>query len=138
MRECLLVYSQRETEDAFHGVSRFKNQLYVASLYYLSDFPAIAAWVMGDIQLDAYEEVSGQLLAYIITGGRAIEDRNVKEEYREVYGEFEQFLLSGDVGILSHVADVYNVKYNERDFESPTDFYMTSVLRCVLKKILWF
>lgn len=130
----LLVYSQKETQDAFHGVLRLKNQLYVASLYYLSDFPAIAAWVMGDIQLDAYEDVSGQLLAYIITGGRAIEDWRVKEEYHEVFGQFEQFLLSGEDDILSHVVDVYNEKYNERDFKSPTDFYMTSVLRCVLKK----
>jgi replicative superfamily II helicase len=130
----LLVYSQKETQEAFHGVLQLKNQLYVASLYYLSDFPAIAAWVMGDIQLDAYEDVSGQLLAYIITGGRAIEDWRVKEKYREVYGEFEQFLLSGEDGILSHVVDVYNEKYIERNFESPTDFYITSVLRCVLKK----
>ena len=130
----LLVYSQKETQDAFYGVLRLKNQLYVASLYYLSDFPAIAAWVMGDIQLDAYEDMSGQLLAFIISGGRAIEDRKVKEEYREVYGEFEQFLLSGDDSVLNNLVDVYNVKYNNRDFESSTDFYMTSVLRCVLKK----
>ena len=130
----LLLYSQKETADAFHGVRQLNNQLYVAAVYYLCDYAAVASWVMSDIQMDAYEDESAQLLSFIITGGKSAIDKDIKAQYFPVYKLVERFIVSGSTESLEEVVLSYNKKYEERDFDSPTDFYMTSVLRCVLKK----
>ena len=130
----LLLYSQRETADEFHGVRQLNNQLYVAALYYLCDYAAIASWAMKNISIEDYDDVSGQLLSFIVTGGGSITGQGVKNTYYEVFKDIEGFLLTGDDALLETVVECYNKKYEDRDFDSPTDFYMTSVLRCVLKK----
>lgn len=130
----LLLYSQKETADAFHGVRMLNNQLYVASIYYLCDYTAVASWVMIDIQMDAYEDKSAQLLSFIVSGGKSAGDREVRKHYLPVFKPIEDFILKGDDELLNQVVKAYYKKYDERDFDSPTDFYMTSVLRCVLKK----
>lgn len=132
----LLLYSQKETADAFHGVRLLNNQLYVAAVYYLCDYAAVAAWVMSDIQMDAYEDESAQLLSYIVSGGKTTSERDVRNQYLSVFKPVEDYMITGNDEILNQVYDVYDKKYKERDFDSPTDFYMTSVLRCVLKKFL--
>ena len=130
----LLVYSQKETASSFHGVGWQKNQLYVSSIYYLCDYAAISAWVLGDILIDEYEETSAQLLAYILTGGRAVDYYEIRRDFHDVFKKLEDFVISGDEELLLQVTGEYNKKYDEQNFESPTDFYMTSVLRCVLMK----
>ncbi len=130
----LLLYSQKETADAFHGVRMLNNQLYVASIYYLCDYTAVASWVMIDIQMDAYEDESAQLLSFIVSGGKSAGDREVRKHYLPVFKPIEDFILKGDDELLNQVVKAYYKKYDDRDFDSPTDFYMTSVLRCVLKK----
>lgn len=130
----LLLYSQKETADAFKGVRMLNNQLYVASIYYLFDYTAVASWVMSDIQMDAYEDESAQLLSFIVSGGKSAGDREVRKHYLPVFKPIEDFILKGDDELLNQVVKAYYKKYDERDFDSPTDFYMTSVLRCVLKK----
>lgn len=130
----LLLYSQKETADAFHGVRMFNNQLYVASIYYLCDYTAVASWVMTDVQMDAYEDESAQLLSFIVSGGRSVREKEVRARFLPVFKPLEDFIVTGNDDLLNHLIDVYNKKYDDRDFDSPTDFYMTSVLRCVLKK----
>lgn len=130
----LLVYSQKETEGDFHGVHQINNKLYVASLYYLCDFSAISSWVMGETQMDEYENESSQVLSFIVTGGRSAETNDVREQCSPVFKTIENYILTGDEALLDKVVKIYDTKYNNRDFNSPTDFYMTNVLRCVLKK----
>ena len=130
----LLVYSQKETAAEFHGVRQLNNQLYVASLYYLCDYSAIASWAMKDICIEDYDDESGQLLSFLVTGGGSVTDKDVRKTYYEVFKDVEGFVVSGEDALLEKVVENYNKKYEERDFDSPTDFYMTSVLRCVLKK----
>ena len=130
----LLVYSQKETEGDFHGVRQINNQLYVASLYYLCDYAAISSWVMGDTQMDEYENESSQVLSFIVTGGRSAKAKDVRSQCLPVFKFIEHYILIGDDAILDEVVKLYDKKYNSRDFDSPTDFYMTNVLRCVLKK----
>lgn len=130
----LLLYSQSETENAFHGVRQLNNQLYVAALYYLCDYTAIASWAMKNISIEDYDDVSGQLLSFIVTGGGSVANQGVRNTYFEVFKDLDGFIRTGDDALLVKVVESYNKKYNEREFDSPTDFYMTSVLRCVLKK----
>lgn len=129
----LLLYSQRETADEFHGVRQLNNQLYVAALYYLCDYSAIASWAMQKISIEDYDDASGQLLSFIVTGGGSV-SMGVRKTYYEVFKDIEDFIRTGNYALLDVVVESYNKKYDERDFDSPTDFYMTSVLRCVLKK----
>ena len=118
----LLLYSQKETADAFHGVRKFNNQLYVASFYYLCDYPAVASWVMTNVQMDAYEDESAQLLSFIVSGGRSAREKVVRTRFLPVFKPLEDFILTGNDDILNHLVDIYNKKYDERDFDSPTDF----------------
>lgn len=128
----LLVYSQKETEDAFHGVRRVNNQLYVAAIYYLCDYPAISSWIMTGIDADDYSDDSAQQLAYIVSGGRVVSKDHETENLN--YLQVKEFMVSGDIGFLDDVISQCEEKYSRWDYTSPTDFYMTSVLRCVLKK----
>lgn len=130
----LLVFSQRETSDAFHGVRSMNNQLYVAAIYYLCDYPAISSWVMNGIKIYDYNIYSAQLLSFIVTGGKVANDSWAKENCYHIFKPIEEFILSGDDSILDELCQNESKRYEDRDFESPTDFYMTSVLRCVLKK----
>ena len=130
----ILLYSQKETASDFHGVREVNNQLYVASLYYLCDYSAVASWVMKDIGIDDYEDTSSQLLSFVVTGGGVITDKEVRDSFFDVFKDIEAFILKGDDLKLENVITHYNNKYDERDFDSPTDYYMTMVLRCVLKK----
>lgn len=130
----LLLYSQKETADAFHGVRKFNNQLYVASIYYLCDYTAVASWVMSDVQMDAYEDESAQLLSFIVSGGRSSGEKEVRARFLPVFKPLEDFIVTGNDILLNQLVDVFDKKYGERDFDTPTDFYMTSVLRCVFKK----
>lgn len=130
----ILLYSQKETANAFHGVIRLNNQLYVAAIYYLCDYSAVAAWVMSDVQMDAYEDETSQLLSFIVTGGRSARDRSVRSQYLAVFKPLEDYIVTGEENYLQEVVTTYNNKYKHHDFDSPTDFYMTCVLRCVLKK----
>lgn len=130
----LLLYSQKETADEFHGVRRLNNQLYVAALYYLCDYAAVASWVMKDIDMEDYDDNSSQLLSFIVTGGGSVTDKEIRTTYYNVFKDVEDFILKGEDVLLKNVVEYYNKKYDERDFDSPTDFYMTSVLRCILKK----
>lgn len=130
----LLIYSQKETADDFHGVRQVNNQLYVASLYYLCDYSAIASWTMKGINIEDYDDVSSQLLSFLVTGGGSVTDKEVRKAYYEVFKNVEGFVVNGEDALLEKEVEIYNKKYEERNFDSPTDFYMTSVLRCVLKK----
>lgn len=130
----LLVYSQKETKNAFHGVRQINNQLYVASLYYLCDYSAIASWVMKDVRMEEYEYASGMLLSFIITGGKSAKDKDIRRQYISVFKDIEDYILTGEHSLLDNVIALYNSKYDSREFSSPTDFFMTNVLRCVLKK----
>lgn len=130
----LLVYSQKETSEAFHGIRGLNNQLYVAAVYYLCDYPAIASWVMNGVKIYDYNIRSAQLLSFIVTGGKVANDRWAKEKFSHVFKPIEEFILSGNDSIIENVCLNESKRYEARDFESATDFYMTSVLRCVLKK----
>lgn len=130
----LLLYSQKETADAFHGVRLLNNQLYVASIYYLCDYSAVASWVMSDIQMDAYEDESAQLLSFIVSGGKSATEREVRNQFMTVFKPIADFIVTGNDDLLNQEVVAYGKKYDNRDFDSPTDFYMTCVLRCVLKK----
>lgn len=130
----ILVYSQKETQNDFQGVRQRNNQLYVAAIYYLCDYTAVSSWAMRDISIDEYEENSAQLLSFIVTGGHAAKGKELREQYGHVFAEIDGFIRSGEERFLEHVVTTYNQKYDNRDFESPTDFFMTNVLRCVLKK----
>ena len=130
----LIVYSQKETEREFYGVRRMNNKLYVASLFYLCDYPAVSSWVLGAIDLDDYEEPAARMLAFIVSGGNVTGDFTKRTDDEPTLEYFTHFVLTGDDGALEYIRDYYLKKDENRNFESPTDFYMTRVLNCVLLK----
>lgn len=132
----LLVYSQKETTDSFYGVRLQNNQLYVASIYYLCEYPAVAAWVMGDIEYEEYEQETAQILALTITGYKTYPKIDLRKNDFPLQEYVGRFVLTGDEGVINSLADLIEHKYSTRDFESPTDFYMTTVLLCVLRKFM--
>lgn len=130
----LIVYSQKETEREFYAVRRMNNKLYVASLFYLCDYPAISSWVMGEIDLEDYEEPAARMLAFIVSGGNTKGNITKRTDDEPTLEDFTHFVLTGDDGALEYIRDYYLKKDDYRHFISPTDFYMTRVLNCVLMK----
>lgn len=130
----LIVYSQKETEDEFYGVRSINNKLYVAALFYLCDYPAISSWVMGTTDLEDYEESAARMLAFIVSGGNVMGNFTKRTDDEPIIEDFRQYVLTGDGRVLESIQNYYSEKYNARNFDSPTDFYMTCVLNCILIK----
>lgn len=129
----LILYSQNETYEDFYGVNKNQNFLYVASVYYLCDYTAISSLLMCDIDIDEFHLNASQTLAYIISGG-GVEKRQEYNYAEEAWVNINKYMHQGNEIFLDAEIETQEKRYKERNFESSTDFYMTLVLRCVLRK----
>lgn len=128
----LILYSQNETYRDFHGVNKNQNLLYVSSVYYLCDYTAISSLLMHGVDVEEYSLETSQILAYILSGGE-VEKIDINDPEKP-WINIKKFIYQGNENLLDTEIAKQEKKYNERDFASSTDFYMTLVLRCVLKK----
>ena len=77
---------------------------------------------------------AARMLAFIVSGGNVTGDFTKRTDDEPTLEYFTRFVLTGDDGALEYIRDYYLKKDENRNFESPTDFYMTRVLNCVLLK----
>ena len=130
----LILYSQNETYEDFYGVNRDQNFLYVSSIYYLCDYTAISSLLMHDIDIEEFPLEASQILAFIISGGGVEKGQKSYDNEEVSWINIKKFIYQGEEIYLDEEISVQDRKYKERDFNSSTDFYMTLVLRCVLRK----
>lgn len=130
----LILYSQNETYEDFYSVNRGQNFLYVSSIYYLCDYTAISSLLMHDIDIEEFPLEASQILAFIISGGGVEKGQKPYDNEEVSWINIKKFIYQGEERYLDEEISVQDRKYKERDFDSSTDFYMTLVLRCVLRK----
>lgn len=121
------IFNERWKQADFEGVNRNDNALYVAALYYLCDYEAVAAMYIRDCRLELLKTDAARLIFYIISGG--IENKDV-----EGHG-IKLWLLNGNDSVISKYQADLEMCAEKLDYESADDFFDSLLLLHVLDKL---
>lgn len=121
------IFNERWKQADFEGVNRNDNALYVAALYYLCDYEAVAAMYIRDCRLELLKNDAARLIFYIISGGA---------EYKEIKDHgIKQWLLNGNDSVISKYQADLEMCAEKLDYESADDFFDSLLLLHVLDKL---
>lgn len=133
--KAMLVYSEQASERNFEGIDKILNQLYVAAIYFLIGYEAIASYVLHGRNINDYGTESAQLIYYIVSGGackiKEIKNKNTSHAVEQL----RSFMFSGnnDLQILSSSIER---KYETFIFDSLDDFFDTALLVHIIRKFV--
>lgn len=108
------IFNERWKQADFEGVNRNDNALYVAALYYLCDYEAVAAMYIRDCRLELLKTDAARLIFYVISGGA--EDKEIKD-----YG-IKLWLLDGSDSVISKYKADLEMCAEKLNYESADDF----------------
>ena len=121
------IFNERWKQSEFAGVNRNDNALYVASIYYLCDYEAVAAMYIHDCRLTDLRTDAARTIFYIISGGRIkgneIEDHGIKA-----------WLITGDNTEISKFKVLLEERAEQMLYDSVDDFFDSQLLLHILKK----
>ena len=126
----ILLYSDKNTQEEFRGVNRVNNQLYVAAIYYLCDYDAVAKLMLKGIKREMLGNLSGQMIYMILSGFPIKERQKDNDDDIGLVG----FIESGDYDWIDPLLAICEKRCKIFDFEDANDFYMTFLYRHVLKR----
>lgn len=121
------IFNERWKQADFEGVNRNDNALYVAALYYLCDYEAVAAMYIRDCRLELLKTDAARLIFYVISGGA--EDKEIKD-----YG-IKLWLLDGNDSVISKYKADLEMCAEKLNYESADDFFDSLLLLHVLDKL---
>lgn len=121
------IFNERWTQSEFAGVDRNDNALYVAVIYYLCDYEAVAAMYIKDCRFMDLRTDAARTIFYIISGGR-IEDNEIED-----YG-INAWLTQGDTSVLSQFMRFHEECAEQMIYDNADDFFDSQLLLHVLKK----
>lgn len=138
----LAIYSDKDTQELFDHIDKRENMLYVAAVYYLAGYEAIASLLLRDCQLSEINNAYAKLIAYLIRGGKddypATEDAGEKD----LYESLEVFLSLGIRNMLGKVEEHVLERCEKMEFASLDEFFDCYVLKHLLRKFatdnLWY
>lgn len=125
----LLVYSEDSTAGNFRGVNRNNNLLYIAAVYYLSDYNALANLFMQRARRYVYKNDSARLLFSIMAGSSQYADKDCLE--CDILAEY---MRSGDEELLDMIHGILSKKMKVNYYDSLDDFFDTHIAFSVLKR----
>lgn len=138
----LAIYSDRDTEDLFSHIDKQENVLYVAAVYYLTGYEAIASLLLRGCNLKSVNNVYGRLMAYLILGGKEEYPESDDATEQNLIENLEAFLSLGISDMLKEVADEVEGRCKNLDFASLDEFFDGYVFKHVLRKFesdnLWY
>lgn len=124
----LILYSQDKTKSFFEGVDVTENMLYVASIYYLCDYKAISAILVGRLGEKEFDNDSSVLLYRILSG-------KLKHIRNYTYDDWlNDFIESGRQERLEEIHSILAGKVKNDCFDSLNDFFDTYIACKVLEK----
>lgn len=126
----ILLYSDTNTRKEFHGVNKENNQLYVAAIYYLCDYDAVAKFMLKGYRKEWYGNHSAKMI-YTIIKGFPVAERDQDDEDEQALLDF---IMSGDYDWVDPLLAICEQKCRNFDFEDANDFYMTFLYRHILKR----
>lgn len=121
------IFNERWKQADFEGVNRNDNALYVAAIYYLCDYEAVAAMYLRDCQFLLLKTEAARLIFYIISGGA------VDEEFED-YG-IKQYLLDGKDSVISKYKADQERCAEQLNYDNADDFFDSLLLLHVLNKL---
>ena len=134
----LEIYSLQGKRDKFSGVDYARNMLYVASLYYLSDFPATSFLLLKQFSEDDFYTDIEKFIYYFLSRNYIRE----KDQKNPFFNYIIGYLRGGDselINLLIYIFD--NILAPENEIESHL-FVLTYIAKSVLKKFstnnLWY
>lgn len=127
----LLVFSDPATEFEFSHINKQNNTLFVATIYYVCGYGAIASLLlkrMGDVY---FESPAAQQL-YSLIRGKEYPDGEEKQSESIVLGS----LLDGNNHAVQELNDVLNEKRSHFAYTTEREFFDEQMLRFALNKFL--
>lgn len=129
----MLIYSEQRTENDFSDVDKVSNQLYVATIYFLVGYEAIAAILLKGYDLNVFPTEPARMIFYLVSGSAyKIQDVSDPQTYESIR-RIRRFLLSGN-DELEIIHQEIEDKFTSFSFDSLDDFFDTAVLVHVLRK----
>jgi len=131
--QAMLVYSEKVSEQHFTDIDKVSNHLYVASLYFLAGYEAVASFILKQYNINFFTTVPAKDIYYIISGGAATISNRLDKETNEQISILNSFILNGDDG-LSNLLNKTDKNLECFSFSCLDDFFDTVILSHVLKK----
>lgn len=128
----LLIYSDNDTQQEFEDVDKESNQLYVAAIYYLIGYEAIASFLMKDKNNENYSNEYAQLICYLLQGGQLKEGEQT--EVQSIKWWLNRYLNTGRESLLGRAIEIVSDKCEKFSFEDLDEFFDCHILLHVLKK----
>ena len=128
----LIIYSEVYTYKDFNGVNLHNNHLFVAAIYYICGYEAVASLLLKPFWMHYYTSAAGMQMFYMISGCRATTQE--KREFADVIAPFDKFLETGEEGLLDGLVSCYEEKVKNYDFTSLRDFMDSRVFLHALHK----
>lgn len=121
------IFNERGNLPDFTGINRNDNALYVAAIYYLCDYEAVATMHLNECRFADLQTDAARMIFYVISGG------GIKDNKIEDHG-IKRWLTAGDASVLSNYMDFLEkcaeqMKYNDAD-----DFFDSQLLLHILNK----
>lgn len=128
----LLVYSDNDTQQEFEDIDKEENHLYVAAIYYLVGYEAIASYLLKDKDYTSYPNIYSKLICYLLQGGKEINGDNIKSLSLEWW--MNRFLNTGNEKCLSRVIGEVESICDKYRFNDLDEFFDCHILLHVLRK----
>lgn len=123
----LEIFNERWRKSDFVGVNRNDNALYVAVIYYLCNYEAVAAMYIRECRLENLRTDAAQMIYYIISGGdcsgKEIENHGIKA-----------WLTKGDNAELSKFKTLLKERAEQMIYGNADEFFDSQLLLHVLNK----
>ena len=128
----LLVYSDNNTKEQFKDVNQADNALYVAAIYYVCQYEAIASLILRKLTLRQFvHSEAARKIYYII---RAPKTETLYEVYQKEIAFLDAFLETGNEQYLDEeIAEIERLTESD-GFKSTDEFFNAQILFAVLKK----
>lgn len=123
----LEIFNERWRKSDFVGVNRNDNALYVAVIYYLCNYEAVAAMYIRECRLENLRTDAARMIFYIISGG---ECRGNEIENHGIIA----WLTKGDNAELSKFKALLEERAEQMTYDNADDFFDSQLLLHVLNK----
>jgi replicative superfamily II helicase len=131
----MYIYSEKVSEASFKDIEKNSNALYVATIYYLVRYEAIATLILKDYKIEQFQSRSAQLIFYFVSGAR-VEDALIEDENkRKLFEELNLSIVSNLQQVKELLKETEN-KCATSHFEDLDDFFDSYILLHILRKYL--
>lgn len=125
----LLLYSDKSTKNQFTGVNQADNALYVAAIYYVCQYEAIAGLILKRMKpSDWSESATARIIYYMITA------RQAEGEDKELVRFLEGYVETGDNQYIADAIELIEELTRKDNYATIDDFFNAQILLAVLKK----